>query len=55
MSRAEVLDRIGSSLGQLTDEGQVLTAAIELPAADADEAVADTQADRRGIVIGDVF
>jgi RimJ/RimL family protein N-acetyltransferase len=50
MGRSEVLDRIRSSLDQLTDEGQALTAAVELPAADA----ADGQPDRRGIVIGDV-
>jgi RimJ/RimL family protein N-acetyltransferase len=54
MSRTEVLDRIRSSLGQLTDEGQALTAGVELPAADACEAVADSRPDRRGIVIGDV-
>jgi RimJ/RimL family protein N-acetyltransferase len=51
MSRTEVLDRIRSSLDQLTDEGQALTAGVELPAA---ETVADCQPGRRGTVIGDV-
>jgi RimJ/RimL family protein N-acetyltransferase len=54
MSRTEVLDRIRSSRSQLTDEGQALTVAVELPAAEASEAAADGQPDRRGIVIGDV-
>ena len=48
MSRSEVLDRIRRSLGQLTDEGQALTAGVELPAAEAPEAVADGRPDRRG-------
>lgn len=54
MSRNEVLDRIRSSLGQLTEEGRALTAGVELPAAEARDAVIDGQAHRRGIVIGDV-
>jgi RimJ/RimL family protein N-acetyltransferase len=54
MSRSEVLGRIHSSLAQLTDEGQALTAGVELPAARVPEAVADRQRDRRGVVIGDV-
>ena len=54
MSRNEVLDRIRSSLGQLTEEGQALTAGVELPAAEARDAVVDRQAHRRGSVIGDV-
>ena len=33
MSRTEVLDRIRTSLRQLTDEGQALTAGVELPTA----------------------
>jgi RimJ/RimL family protein N-acetyltransferase len=53
MSRSEVLDRIRTSLGQLTDEGQALTAGVELPAARAPSA-ASGQPDRRGRVIGDV-
>jgi RimJ/RimL family protein N-acetyltransferase len=54
MNRSEVLDRIRSSLDRLTDEGQALTAGVELSAAEAPDAVADGQPDRRGIVIGDV-
>lgn len=54
MSRSEVLDRIRTSRGQLSDEGEALTAGVELPAAEAPDAVADGQPDRRGIVIGDV-
>jgi len=54
MSRSEVLDRVRTSRGQLTDEGQVLTVGVELPAAEAREAVVDGQPDRHGIVIGDV-
>jgi RimJ/RimL family protein N-acetyltransferase len=53
MSRSEVRDRIRTSLGQLTDEGQALTAGVELPAGEAHVAV-DGQPDRRGVVIGDV-
>ncbi len=54
MSRSEVLDRIRNSLGQLTDEGQALTAGVELPAARAPSAAVDGKPDRRGRVIGDV-
>lgn len=54
MSRSEVLDRIRSSLGQLAQEGQALTAGVELPAAEAPDVAVDGQPDRRGIVIGDV-
>ena len=54
MSRTEVLDRIRSSLGHLTDEGQALTAGVELPGADSRAALAAGPPDRRGVVIGDV-
>jgi RimJ/RimL family protein N-acetyltransferase len=54
MSRSEVLDRIRSSRDQLTDEGQALTAGVELPAAGAPDVAVYGQGDRRGIVIGDV-
>lgn len=54
MSRSEVLDRIRASLGQLTDEGQALTAGVELPAAEVRDAVVDGRPGRRGVVIGDV-
>jgi RimJ/RimL family protein N-acetyltransferase len=54
MSRSEVLDRIRTSLGQLTDEGQALTAGVELPAARAPSAAVEGQPARRGSVIGDV-
>jgi RimJ/RimL family protein N-acetyltransferase len=54
MSRSEVLDRIRTSRGQLTDEGQALTAGVELPSAETRGVAVDGQRDRRGIVIGDV-
>lgn len=54
MSRSEVLDRIRSSLDQLAQEGQALTAGVELPAAEAPDVAVDHEPDRRGIVIGDV-
>jgi RimJ/RimL family protein N-acetyltransferase len=54
MSRSEVLDRIRIGCGQLSDEGQALTAGVELPAAEPPDAVVDGQPGRRGIVIGDV-
>jgi RimJ/RimL family protein N-acetyltransferase len=54
MSRTQVMDRIRASLGQLTDEGQALTAGVELPAAEVPDVPVDGQPDRRGIVIGDV-
>jgi RimJ/RimL family protein N-acetyltransferase len=54
MSRSEVLDRIRTSLGQLTDEGHALTAGVELPAARAPSASVEGQPARRGLVIGDV-
>jgi RimJ/RimL family protein N-acetyltransferase len=50
MSRSEVLDRIRTSRDQLTDEGQALTAGVEL----APSAAVDGQPARRGRVIGDV-
>ena len=50
MSRSEVLDRIRTSRDQLTDEGQALTAGVEL----APSAAVDGQPARRGPVIGDV-
>jgi RimJ/RimL family protein N-acetyltransferase len=54
MSRTEVLDRIRTSLGQLNDEGQALTAGVELPAVDAPDVAIAGRPDRRGVVIGDV-
>jgi len=54
LGRDEVLDRIRSSLGQLTDEGQALTVGVELPAAHAPAGVLDGRPARRAIVIGDV-
>jgi RimJ/RimL family protein N-acetyltransferase len=54
MRRSEVLDRIRASLSQLTDEGQALTAGVELPAADRPGVAVDGQPGRRGTVIGDV-
>jgi RimJ/RimL family protein N-acetyltransferase len=54
MSRIEVQDRIRTSLGQLTDEGQALTAGVELPTARAPSAAVEGQPARRGLVIGDV-
>ena len=54
MSRSKALDRIRTSLGQLSDEGQALTAGVELPAPEGARCRVHGQPDRRGIVIGDV-
>jgi RimJ/RimL family protein N-acetyltransferase len=54
MSRSEVLDRIRTSHDQLTDEGQALTAGVELPTAGAPSPAVEGPRARRGLVIGDV-